>query len=234
MKTIIISDIHNRVDWIEPFLSSLKYDRVVFLGDYFDEFNDTLEDTAKSAEWLKQSLHKPNRVHLFGTHDIWYRFPHNNYLRASGNTEWKAKVIEDIISEEEWDILKLYHFEQDFYMTHAGIHPLFADVTNIRKIIKIETDNALNDAKKGIINAWLEAGEARGGFQKVGGLTWLDWDEEFEPISHINQIVGHTTHHYPVENNTKYSKNYCIDTKNEYIGILENGNFLWKLRKNYQ
>ena len=37
MATIIISDLHNRVDWVEPALSSplLKpYDNVIFLGDY--------------------------------------------------------------------------------------------------------------------------------------------------------------------------------------------------------
>jgi predicted MPP superfamily phosphohydrolase len=121
MKTIIISDLHNRVDWVESTLSSLNYDRVVFLGDYFDDFNDTLRDTEKSAKWLKQSLYKPNRIHLLGTHDMWYMCQ-NEFLRASGNTEQKSEIIDEIISVEDWKLLKLFHYEQEFYMTHAGIH----------------------------------------------------------------------------------------------------------------
>ena len=49
MKTIIVSDIHNRVDWIEPTLSLLKYDNVIFIGDYFDDFGDTHKDAENTA-----------------------------------------------------------------------------------------------------------------------------------------------------------------------------------------
>ncbi|MBU4076480.1 MAG: hypothetical protein KKD46_06750 [Euryarchaeota archaeon] len=42
MRTVIISDLHNRVDWIESTLSILDFDKVVFLGDYFDDFDDTV------------------------------------------------------------------------------------------------------------------------------------------------------------------------------------------------
>ncbi len=234
MKTIIIPDIHNRVDWIESFLSSLEYDNVVFLGDYFDEFKDTRKDAINAAEWLKQSLYKPNRIHLIGTHDIWYMFPKNPFVKASGNSSGKAKAINKILSKEDWELLKLFHYTQLHWITHAGIHPSFADETNIRNKIRIETNKALDDVKNGNSNPWLGAGEARGGYQKFGGIIWLDWNEEFEPIPYINQIVGHTTHIHPVENCTKNSKNYCIDTRNKHIGILENGEFLWQPVKNYK
>jgi predicted secreted acid phosphatase len=64
---MIISDLHNRIDWVEPALSSLQYNKVIFLGDYFDDFDDTVEDTKKVAKWLKQSVPKPDRIHLCGT-----------------------------------------------------------------------------------------------------------------------------------------------------------------------
>ena len=35
-------------------------------------------------------------------------------------------------------------------------------------------------------------GYARHGDAPVGGLTWLDWAEEFAPIPGIHQIVGHS------------------------------------------
>ncbi len=48
------------------------------------------------------------------------------------------------------------------------------------------------DVKNGKINPWLDAGFARGGLQAIGGMTWLDWNEEFAPVPYVNQIVGHT------------------------------------------
>lgn len=235
MKAIIISDLHNRVDWVESALSSslLKpYDRVVFLGDYFDDFYENLEDIKKVAKWLKQSLSKPNRIHLFGTHEMWYRFPGNPYLQASGNTEKKSDAINHIITEKDWNKLRLCYYEQGFLLTHAGVHSYLINKNNLStqetlSLIKSVTDEALQEAKNGKIHPWLDAGFARGGRQVVGGITWLDWHDEFEPVPHLNQIVGHTELRQPEEKITKNSENYCLDTKNKYIGILGNCKFTY-------
>lgn len=265
MKTIIISDIHGRVYWIEDALSSpllRPYDKVLFLGDYFDDYGDTSDDALNSAIWLKQSLHISNRIHLYGTHDLWYRFPFNPYIKVSGNTEEKYKTIQRVLTIEDWDLLKLYHYEQDYLITHAGIssyiisdyvfknrnifgkyivnNNLQVDIQAIiDRIVGPATEEALDRVSKGFIDPWLNAGFTRGGLQRVGGIIWLDWNEEFEPIPNINQIVGHTDREingewreYPGEkiakdkiNGKVLSKNYCIDTRNSHIGILENGEF---------
>jgi hypothetical protein len=51
----------------------------------------------------------------------------------------------------------------------------------------------------------------------------LDWREEFQPIPDLNQIVGHSELRTPEQKSTHNSKNYCLDTKNRHIGILEDG-----------
>ncbi|MDD5453880.1 MAG: metallophosphoesterase [Candidatus Ratteibacteria bacterium] len=230
MKTIIISDLHNRVDWVEPALSSLQYDKVIFLGDYFDDFYDNLDDIKKVAKWLKQSLPKPDRIHLCGTHDMWYRFPNNPYLQASGNTMQKLNVINQILTDDDWNLLRLYYYEQGFLLTHAGVHSFLFGNNNLSiqemlNLIKSETEKALQDVKNGKINPCLDAGFARRGGQVVGGITWLDWHDEFEPVPHLNQIVGHTELKKPEKKITENSENYCLDTKNKHIGILKNGIF---------
>jgi hypothetical protein len=91
--------------------------------------------------------------------------------------------------------------------------------------IKSETEKALQDVRDGKINSWMDTGFARGGLQTVGGITWLDWHDEFEPVPHLNQIVGHTQLKYLEEKTTENSKNYCLDTKNRHIGMLDNGMF---------
>ena len=228
MRTLIISDLHNRIDWVEPALSSLQYDKVIFLGDYLDDFDDSVENIKKVAKWLKQSLSMPDRIHLCGTHEMWYRFPSNPFLRSSGNTEQKSNVINHILTEKDWNTLKLCYYEQGFLLTHAGVHSYHLGKNNLGtqemlNRIKSETEKALHDIRIGKINPWLDAGFARGGLQVVGGIIWLDWLDEFEPVPYLNQIVGHTQLRYPEEKSTENSKNYCIDTKNRHISMLENG-----------
>ncbi len=224
MKTIIISDIHNRHAFIEPLLSEISHDKVIFLGDYFDDFHDIHTDIVKTAKWLKSSLSIPNRIHLHGNHDLYYRFYHNPHLMCSGNTEEKAQIINEIITD--FSKFHLYYFHQNFLFTHAGVHPeicknepFFNDIFNNRKTLE---EKILKDAKMAEPNPFTEPGIARGGVQSVGGCTWLDWSK-FKPIPNLNQIVGHTPHSYPEEKSTKNSVNHCLDTNNHHIGILENG-----------
>jgi hypothetical protein len=135
-------------------------------------------------------------------------------------------------------------------MTHAGVHPYIIGqyvlkhkrtfgkyiVDNnlqlstqeiIDRIIKPATEEGLEDVKNNILNSWFEVGFARGGMQKVGGITWLDWQQEFQPIPDLNQIVGHSELRIPEQKSTRNSMNYCLDTKNRHIGILENGEFTY-------
>jgi len=63
-KIIAIGDIHNH--WVEAEQIASLYDkthRIIFTGDYFDDFGDTAQDAIQTAQWLKESLDKPNRIH---------------------------------------------------------------------------------------------------------------------------------------------------------------------------
>ena len=65
---------------------------------------------------------------------------------------------------------------------------------------------------------WLYcAGVARFGNEIIGGITWLDFEEEFVPIEGLDQIVGHTFHSAVIERNN----NYCIDCSlNQYLILI--------------
>lgn len=197
MKTLVWSDIHNRTNLIQSFLEKNgdQYAKRIFLGDYFDSFNDGPDDAARSATLVKKLLADPRNVLLEGNHDTAYRY--NN--RASHCPGWereKALAVSDILRLEDWNKFKLFEFEQGFLCSHAGahfsiIHPVLGiDVADLTK----QANAAVEAMRSNIIHPFYA------GFNDNGlmypGLTWLRW-YEFHAIPGLNQIVGHTTYDSP-------------------------------------
>ena len=236
MRSIVISDLHQRFRWVEPYLASQSYDEVIFMGDYFDNHRDTPEDAAETARWLKESLAKPKRVHLMGNHDVWYGYG-CGYARCGDNTTENKEAIEKILSVDDWEQIGLCHFSQKFLLSHAGIHERWFShpvhgvyVEYVKRICEMGRKNLL----VGNPDPIFMAGRARGGGygQRPGGITWLDFNHEFKPIEGVNQIVGHTSHSTPESDGVvkwmpnkerPRSTNYCVDFHNKWITIIEDG-----------
>jgi hypothetical protein len=222
MKNIIvIGDIHNHTVEAEEIASLYdKTHKVIFIGDYFDDFGDTAYDAINTAKWLKNSLAKPNRIHLMGNHDINYSYLNfvkdssgnlQNLYNCSGYDPNKDFAINSIMSEEDWDKIKFAHFENGFWFAHGGFHRHWFEhpIKGIHnEYIMEKINNAESDYKS---RTWTEiigaVGRCRGGSQRVGGLLWLDDYRESEVIPNFKQVCGHT----PTMN--KISINYDPDIK---------------------
>lgn len=227
MKELIVGDIHTKFEFIEKILSKIEnnYDHIIFLGDFFDSFFDNIEINEKTAVWLKQNLCKPNRIFLYGNHDIHYKFYKNRLLTGSGYSKDKADVINKILTKEDWNKLKFFHISQNFIFSHAGFHQGLLHLINgfdenyiYGKIMKeyFELNNSY-------IGSYFEIGKARGGNLTKGGIFWQDWELEFEPINGINQIIGHTPGKFIRYCNYNNSINVCIDTNLKYLLEIEDG-----------
>jgi len=204
-RTLIIADIHLKWELAEEIIAAVEHDDVTFLGDYFDDFNDNADMIGSTCEWLGESVKKPNRRHLWGNHDVHYAFPYRTF-KCSGYEQWKEFVIQDILPRGTWEKLEWYCFLGDAWLiSHAGLHkqnlpedirnlytdrPAFFDAIGkyLDEEIKKGFRSAANNQGSWIFNA----GFARGGSQRVGGITWCDFNREFYPILGLNQIVGHT------------------------------------------
>ncbi|HOT89801.1 MAG TPA: metallophosphoesterase, partial [Bacteroidales bacterium] len=209
--TLIIPDLHHKWKQAEEIIKSVKSDQIIFLGDYFDDFNDTPGQVKNTCDWLKSSLSKPNRIHLFGNHDQHYAYSYSKF-RCSGYEQWKYYIIRDNIDSKLWNKLKWFHFlDNQWLISHGGLHTLNLP-DNIKKCWKkgrsefiVKLTEYLNDEiYKGfqdIFNnksSWVfSAGYSRGGIHRVGGITWCDFVREFKPFQGINQIVGHTPQSLP-------------------------------------
>jgi predicted phosphodiesterase len=240
MKILLISDIHNRVSWIKPCLTDLKgqYDKVVFLGDYFDNFDDNEVIATQTAEWLHEMVNTKEfgkLIFLLGNHDVFYRSPKCYEVRSSGNTVEKSRAINTKMTPKDWLKFKLVHHETGhWYFSHAGLskYHFFHTIEGItHKRINSICDKALDDLRIGHCHPAIGCGIARYGDLPIGGVTWQDWNLEFNPLHGINQIVGHTRTEKPRRNSIPGSENWNIDCDNKYITFWEDGVVTHKTNK---
>lgn len=211
MKTIVISDLHNRVHWVEEALAAITHDKVVFLGDYFDSFHDNPSIAEVTARWLKHSLSFKNRVHLFGNHDMPYARSLNDFARCPGFDHDKCRRINHILDRNDWNQLKFVEVEQNWLLSHAGAHPsIFSHPIHGPSLDWIvEYCNQGMDAfNSNIPHPVYQYSAARGMSRTfdIGGITWLDWNHEFVAIENLNQIVGHTICTKWIEDKTIHSE----------------------------
>ena len=234
MKYLIIPDVHQKLVKLERVLDKVQnFNKLVSLGDWFDNFNDTPSDAKKTAEFILYLYDKygDNFIWLLGNHDVPYVFPEAyKYARCSGVTLDKLEVIQDVF-QHNLDTRKLklayrikFRTKKDIILSHAGVSRYhFGMNVSGKKVVKM-CDDAIDALHKlemlppiGRIPAILHAGKARGGWQGRGGINWLDWNMEFSPIAVMSQIVGHT----PTQNPQ------IIDAEGNYIapteGSLETG-----------
>lgn len=201
--SLIIPDLHHRWRDAETIIEKVAHDEVIFLGDYFDDFNDTPHMVSETCDWLISSVNKPNRIHLFGNHDVHYAFVYRT-LQCSGYEQWKYFIISDVVPRETWDKLKWYHvLDNKWLLTHAGLHN--AHITEPIRVLngKEKLISIASDLDIGIINGFraaanngenwaLGSGRSRGGRMPFGGIIWCDFEREFVPVKGLHQIFGHT------------------------------------------
>jgi hypothetical protein len=226
-RTLIIPDIHHKTAVVDEILTREQYERVVFLGDYFDDFNDTPGLARETAEWLKRHVQNPNFTFLYGNHDLPYRFCASG-VDCSGFTIEKWEAILPVLDRGDWDALRLHTWVDGFLLSHAGWNLAFADSYGFvtKEHIDALCSECLIELEEGRMHPLAGVGISRGGSNAVGGIVWQDWTE-LEPIAGLHQIVGHTpgieARHKKTETGTGTAA--CLDTRLCHVGILENGVF---------
>lgn len=221
--TLIIPDIHLQYKRAENIIKHVSPDKTVFLGDYFDDFGDDYRDNLITAEWLKNSLKDPSRIHLFGNHDVSYAFGDKRYF-CSGYETGKDYAINSVMTPEDWKKLLLYTKVGDYYCSHAGLQEaIFKNNANGRDVdtfLQEECNKALDIAFANKDPHYLlGAGKSRGGFLRYGGIIWCDANE-FRPIRGIKQIFGHTPQKTP---RFVFADNLALDCRHaSYYAVHKN------------
>lgn len=233
MRIQVIADIHGRTIWKQQV--DLSCDRIVFLGDYVDSFDEDdetiLNNLADIIEFKKSDPEKV--VLLIGNHCGQYCFSPNerNLCSCSGyryQMHWSLWMLYNSNKE----LFQLAYQHNNYLFTHAGVHRGWYNYRALPQIIELGYDmpqytisdqlNALWDNRKSSI---FDCGYYRGGSQQTGGPLWCDKGElKPKPIKGYRQVVGHSKVREPRLHSDYGDESTSVmfcDTENKDIIILE-------------
>lgn len=232
-KILVCGDLHAKYHIFE-YVKSLayKYDKVIFLGDYVDDWNTPPEASYNLLnsliEWKKS---EPDRVVLlWGNHDLSEYMP--EIFRCAGFNQRTSDLVREVFRKNEHLFQIAYNWNRVLF-THAGLTDSFAKQLEIddfqngwSNIVANELNTLLDTEEKR--NMLAQVGQARGG-ASIPSVIWADKAElEEDPSSDFIQVVGHT----PVEEITTYTNDeanliFC-DTFSTYPNgaMIGNGSLL--------
>lgn len=225
MRTLIIPDIHNKIDVVKKILDKESTaDEVVFLGDWFDDYDDNINDVINVSKFLNSIYKTENYNFIWGNHDLYYPPFRSFHLCSAGFSADKQMCIESTIDPKVWEQFNFYYITQNYMLSHAGItskHSYLFDKSNF----EMDTFNELIlQAERHLYTKQshflFRAGFSRGGMLPVGGITWCDFHKDFEPYDNLNQIFGHTTVEEPSYVHGENSVNLCLDTNLQHYAII--------------
>lgn len=209
---LVLPDIHGRTFWKKKCQDITKYDRVIFLGDYFDPYafeditvKDAIKNFKEILELKKNNFDKV--VLLLGNHDMPY-YSQYYYNRYDYHCRHSKKYHDEISNmfDEHHDWFKLVHIEDNIVFSHAGIREDWIKLMNEQfhknNSPVIEIKEIPNDFLKlnNILNTKYERGLGdfvsmyRGSTSPVGSCVWADVHEHYfsDGYNKIKQVFGHT------------------------------------------
>lgn len=213
-KVLVLPDIHGRLFWKEPCKDLNDYDKVVFLGDYFDPYRYGEDITEESAienfkEILELKKSNPEKVVLLlGNHDMpYYSLDylklHHSHSRYSRRHHGEMEALFDAHHD-----LFVYAFAMDnILFTHAGvIREWYVGELGGSVDDSVETVCNRVNAIKGDVGKFFKVGGYRGGWDRYSSCMWADVHEMMDqekkatddgdtsPLVTMRQIFGHTLH----------------------------------------
>ncbi len=121
MRTIAIGDLHGNDKWKQVVLKE-NFDKIVFVGDYFDSFEiPTMKQLENFRDLIAYKKANTDRVVLLlGNHDFHYtRFCKKEYKGFSAAR--KMAVEQDLNDAIKGDLIQACYFTDTIIFSHAGV-----------------------------------------------------------------------------------------------------------------
>ena len=203
-KIIVIGDVHHRREWEQVIKQEKTWDKIIFIGDYFDSFDiphtEGIYNFNKILEFKKK--HPNEVVLLLGNHDIQY-LPGAEMV-SGYEGKYKHDIQALLLPAIENKLVQMAHLEGKVLFSHAGISKTFVERLSDELVdISYETDeqivSMLNDALLykpllfdfGVFRDKLSCNDY--GDNVFQSCTWIRPTSLCSDIvSEALQVVGHT------------------------------------------
>lgn len=226
MRIFVFGDLHGNSVWQDILSNNNTWDKIVFLGDYFDSFTITREEQLKNFKALirlKQSF-PDDVILLIGNHDYHY-FPFIYEKGTSGYSGIFKSIVSPILQENLGKFVMCYK-HNNYLFTHAGISPEFID--NLVDIDKsLPYDELLNLLWKDRPMSFGFNGVNCYGDDTYQTPIWIrptsllkSNEKDTRVIDNYAQIVGHTAVKRIDLNNPNFGTKFIL------VDCLENNQYL--------
>lgn len=217
MKIIVLGDIHGHESWINVVEQEKTFDKIVFLGDYWDSFSINSKDQERNYKEIQEfrDAHPNEVVTLLGNHDYHYIYP----VRYSG---WKPETKFLATPLLETDIrngkLPYIYQHEDIIFSHAGITNYWID--NVAKCTLEELRN--NEVQLRYFDWNSILGNDGYGDTISNSLIWVrPHSLKLNSLEGYRQVVGHT-HRTNVGRQFLEKLYFCDALPEEYLVIEDN------------
>lgn len=193
MRTIAIGDIHG-TQWWKKIVDSETYDKVIFMGDYFDSFSVPGEVQLNNFYSIVEFAINSGKeaILLVGNHEFHY-MPEGGYDEYSGyNARWAPHFATAL--QNNRDLLKPCHVDQGILYSHAGV----TDPWLCRHKVRATT---LKGIERAVCRLWETKPEAfrfypqdwtGTGNHPLQGPLWVRPNTLLYEGVDLTQVVGHT------------------------------------------
>ena len=184
MKIAIITDIHGSTHWRAVMKMVDKFDKIIFLGDYFDAWiNKWPEQMNNACNIIKFKKSYPGKVDLcWANHDTSY------YLdeRCSGYQFDYEIDIKEFFKKNKNQLEVVYIYDE-WIFSHAGVSAKWMSCAGIKTVEEI------NMLFKENPNYFRWVGPDGFGNNPNEGPLWIRPESLItNAVKNYNQVVGHT------------------------------------------
>lgn len=240
MKVLILGDTHGRSNWKQVLEAHPDFDKVVFMGDYFDSFDISgVEQLYNFNEIIrfKESTDK-EVVMLIGNHDHHYFNVGETYSGFKAAHKWD---FQDAL-KKNMHHLQIAYLLDDVLFTHAGVSPIWMD--DVFKWNGWSKDTVVEVLNEMYLNKPTTFNFSHSGWDPYGdsveqGPLWIrprslmkSNKGEDGLKKHFIQVVGHTQVNnifdsFKTSKKTMNNRYYLVDAMEEggYV-VYENGELI--------